>query len=108
MLFSLAWLRNLVLSLLIFCSFTYSREDSLCKLLLVASCQTSDFLFYLVTSSVTYCEPPETLLIQQFDVAYFVKNQSISFNISAASVVRFVITAIISLPDASFLISKQT
>jgi hypothetical protein len=42
----------------------------------------------LFTSSVTYCEPPETLLIQQFDVKYFAKNQSIFFDISAASVVR--------------------
>lgn len=40
----------------------------------------------LFTSSVTYCSPPETLLIQQFDIAYFAKNQSIWFNISAASV----------------------
>jgi hypothetical protein len=40
-----------------------------------------------VTSSVTYCAPPETLLIQQFDLAYFAKNSSILFNISAASVV---------------------
>ncbi|KAG6862201.1 hypothetical protein C0995_002131 [Termitomyces sp. Mi166 len=39
-----------------------------------------------VTSSVTYCEPPESLLIQQFDIAYFAKNESVSFNISAASV----------------------
>lgn len=42
---------------------------------------------FLVTSSVTYCAPPETLLIQQFDVAYIAKNNSILFNISAASVV---------------------
>jgi len=41
----------------------------------------------LVTSSVSYCKPPETLLIQQFYVAYFAANSSISFNISAASVV---------------------
>lgn len=41
----------------------------------------------LVTSSVTYCEPPETLFIEQFDLTYFAKNTSISFNISAASVV---------------------
>ncbi|KAJ7502727.1 hypothetical protein B0H11DRAFT_2187957 [Mycena galericulata] len=40
----------------------------------------------LFTSSVTYCEPPETLLIQQFDVKYFNANQSIFFDISAASV----------------------
>ncbi|KAJ7096428.1 hypothetical protein C8R44DRAFT_813013 [Mycena epipterygia] len=40
----------------------------------------------LFTSSVTYCEPPETLLIQQFDVKYFAQNQSIFFDISAESV----------------------
>ncbi|KIL65850.1 hypothetical protein M378DRAFT_104287 [Amanita muscaria Koide BX008] len=40
----------------------------------------------LFTSSVTYCNPPETLLIQQLDVIYFASNQSVSFNISAASV----------------------
>ncbi|TFK82657.1 TRP-domain-containing protein [Polyporus arcularius HHB13444] len=40
----------------------------------------------LFTSSVTYCEPPESLLIEQFDIAYYDKNQSIVFNISAASV----------------------
>ena len=40
-----------------------------------------------VTSSVTYCEPPETLLIQQLDVVYFASNESVFFNISAASVV---------------------
>jgi hypothetical protein len=41
---------------------------------------------YLVTSSVTYCSPPETLLIQRFDVQYFAANESISFDISAESV----------------------
>ncbi|CDO76011.1 hypothetical protein BN946_scf184665.g3 [Trametes cinnabarina] len=41
----------------------------------------------LFTSSVTYCAPPESLLIQQFDIAYYAKNQSIVFNVSAASVV---------------------
>ncbi|KAJ3974311.1 hypothetical protein EV361DRAFT_657348 [Lentinula raphanica] len=40
----------------------------------------------LFTSSVTYCAPPETLLIQQFDVQYFAANNSVSFNISAESV----------------------
>ncbi|KAH7913891.1 hypothetical protein BJ138DRAFT_1058085 [Hygrophoropsis aurantiaca] len=40
----------------------------------------------LFTSSVTYCAQPQTLLIQQFDLAYFAKNSSIWFNISAASV----------------------
>lgn len=42
-----------------------------------------------VTSSVSYCEPPETLLVQQLDVVYFASNQSVFFNISAASVVSF-------------------
>ncbi|KIY74293.1 TRP-domain-containing protein [Cylindrobasidium torrendii FP15055 ss-10] len=42
----------------------------------------------LFTSSVTYCEPPESLLVQQFDVTYFSSNQSIFFNVSAASVVQ--------------------
>ncbi|EGN99900.1 hypothetical protein SERLA73DRAFT_180185, partial [Serpula lacrymans var. lacrymans S7.3] len=40
----------------------------------------------LFTSSVSYCSPPYTLLVEQFDVAYFAANQSIWFNISAASV----------------------
>ncbi|KAG9220794.1 hypothetical protein CCMSSC00406_0002606 [Pleurotus cornucopiae] len=49
---------------------------------LLSSCREQQ----LFTSSVTYCEPPETLLIQQFYVAYFPSNHSLSFNISAASV----------------------
>ncbi|KDR75069.1 hypothetical protein GALMADRAFT_140619 [Galerina marginata CBS 339.88] len=40
----------------------------------------------LFTSSVTYCNPPETLLIQRFELAYFPANTSVSFNVSAASV----------------------
>ncbi|OCB92087.1 TRP-domain-containing protein [Sanghuangporus baumii] len=40
----------------------------------------------LFTSSVSYCEPPQLILVQQFDVMYFVKNESVFFNISAASV----------------------
>ncbi|KAJ7045407.1 hypothetical protein C8F04DRAFT_1064684 [Mycena alexandri] len=40
----------------------------------------------LFTSSVTYCEPPDTLLIQQFDLKYFAQNQSITFDIAAESV----------------------
>ncbi|KAF9071092.1 hypothetical protein BDP27DRAFT_1419378 [Rhodocollybia butyracea] len=40
----------------------------------------------LFTSSVTYCSPPETLLVQQFEVQYLASNQSLSFNISAESV----------------------
>lgn len=63
----LARLRVIIFSFLLL-SFAYSREDS------------------FFTSSVTYCQPPETLLIQQFDLAYIASNQSIFFNISAASV----------------------
>ncbi|THH04771.1 hypothetical protein EW145_g5276 [Phellinidium pouzarii] len=40
----------------------------------------------LFTSSVSYCEPPELVLVQQFDIIYFAANQSIFFNVSAASV----------------------
>ncbi|KAI5117513.1 hypothetical protein M0805_000520 [Coniferiporia weirii] len=40
----------------------------------------------LFTSSVSYCEPPELVLVQQFDIVYFAANQSIFFNVSAASV----------------------
>ncbi|KAI0312573.1 hypothetical protein OF83DRAFT_1066962 [Amylostereum chailletii] len=40
----------------------------------------------LFTSSVSYCAPPENILVQQFDVAYFPSNNSVVFNISAASV----------------------
>nr|GAT57611.1 predicted protein [Mycena chlorophos] len=43
----------------------------------------SDLLF---TSSVTFCQPPEFLLIEDFNLIYFNNNQSIFFNISAASV----------------------
>lgn len=64
----IARLRFLAPLLLAFPSLAAARDDS------------------LFTSSVTYCSPPETLLIQQFDIAYFAKNQSIWFNISAASV----------------------
>ncbi|KAJ3508700.1 hypothetical protein NLJ89_g5609 [Agrocybe chaxingu] len=67
----LAWPRALAISLLSLLTFTpYSnaREES------------------LFTSSVTYCNPPETLLIQRFEIAYFPSNASVSFNVSAASV----------------------
>ncbi|KAF8510575.1 hypothetical protein BU17DRAFT_70012 [Hysterangium stoloniferum] len=40
----------------------------------------------LFTSSVTYCSPPEAILIQEFSIIYFAANESVSFNISAASV----------------------
>ncbi|THH28651.1 hypothetical protein EUX98_g5535 [Antrodiella citrinella] len=65
---SVARLRLSIASALLLLSFTKAHENS------------------LFTSSVSYCSPPETLLIQQFDVAYIKKNASINFNISAASV----------------------
>ncbi|KAH9484998.1 TRP-like ion channel pkd2 [Psilocybe cubensis] len=66
----LAWPR--VFAFLIFIltliPYAYSQEES------------------IFTSSVTYCNPPETLLIQRFELAYFPGNRSVSFNVSAASV----------------------
>lgn len=67
MFFSLAWLRAF---------FAFS-------LLVLANAQHEDSIF---TSSVTYCNPPESLLISRFEVAYFPHNQSVAFNLSAASV----------------------
>ncbi|KAH8116648.1 TRP-domain-containing protein [Phellopilus nigrolimitatus] len=40
----------------------------------------------LFTSSVSYCAPPELVLVEKFDIVYFAANQSIFFNVSAASV----------------------
>ncbi|KIJ39452.1 hypothetical protein M422DRAFT_32703 [Sphaerobolus stellatus SS14] len=40
----------------------------------------------LFTSSITYCSPPEAILIQEFTISYIALNNSVSFNISAASV----------------------
>ncbi|KAH9942245.1 TRP-domain-containing protein [Epithele typhae] len=40
----------------------------------------------LFTSSVTYCAPPESLLVERFDLAYFQANESVVFNIVVASV----------------------
>lgn len=61
-----------------------------------------------VTSSVTYCSEPDALLIQQFDVAYFQKNSSIWFNISAASVVSTVVNSFPGFnPTPFFFIGTQ-
>ncbi|KAJ2911347.1 hypothetical protein MD484_g9067, partial [Candolleomyces efflorescens] len=66
---SLAWSRATFVFLLFSLSSSgHAREDS------------------VFTSSVTYCNPPDTLLISRFEVAYFSHNQSVSFNVSAASV----------------------
>ncbi|PFH49776.1 hypothetical protein AMATHDRAFT_62533 [Amanita thiersii Skay4041] len=64
----LARLRAFLLFLLLLAGPAFSRDE------------------VIFASSVTYCDPPETLLIQQFEVTYFARNQSVTFNISAASV----------------------
>ncbi|ESK92979.1 integral to membrane protein [Moniliophthora roreri MCA 2997] len=66
---SLARLRVVLFTTFLFAFFASAREDK------------------LFTSSVTYCRPPESLLVQQFDVTYFAKNHSVSFNITAATVI---------------------
>ncbi|KAG1732198.1 uncharacterized protein EDB91DRAFT_1152135 [Suillus paluster] len=63
-----------------------ARLRYLAPLLLTFSASTAAKDDSLFTSSVTYCSPPETLLIQQFDIVYFAQNESIWFNISAASI----------------------
>ncbi|GJE95462.1 TRP-domain-containing protein [Phanerochaete sordida] len=40
----------------------------------------------LFTSTVSYCSPPESLLVEQLDIVYFQSNATVSFNVSAASV----------------------
>ncbi|KAI0766551.1 hypothetical protein BC629DRAFT_1293026 [Irpex lacteus] len=40
----------------------------------------------LFTSSVSYCSPPESILIQQFDISYFPQNRSVAYNVSLESV----------------------
>ncbi|KAF8274400.1 hypothetical protein EI94DRAFT_1775795 [Lactarius quietus] len=72
MFFSVARLRLVALSLFAF------------ALPLVLPTRTS--FVRSLTSSVSYCAPPENLLVEQFDVAYFPSNNSLVFNISAASV----------------------
>ncbi|KAH9935453.1 uncharacterized protein B0H18DRAFT_975758 [Fomitopsis serialis] len=70
MFFPVARLRlTLVSALLLFSSFpAHTKEPS------------------VITSSVSYCSDPQEILVEQFDIAYFPTNNSISFNVSAASV----------------------
>ncbi|OBZ68112.1 putative flavin carrier protein 3 [Grifola frondosa] len=76
MFFSVARLRPLLPSfLLLLLPFAHAHQDS------------------IFTSSVSYCAPPESILIEQFDVAYFPANSSIVFNVSAASVSHINVTA---------------
>jgi len=88
--FFVARLRPVLPAFLLLLPFVNAKDESLCECLYTVSCCIPLTIFLNpVTSSVTYCAPPETLLIQQFDLAYFAKNSSILFNISAASVVSF-------------------
>ena len=65
-----------------------SRTIIMCVLLLPGSRALKIYVDpFPVTSSVSYCAPPESLLVQQFDIAYVQKNSSVSFNVSIASVV---------------------
>ncbi|KAI0789157.1 hypothetical protein C8Q75DRAFT_175178 [Abortiporus biennis] len=60
------------------------RLPFLASLLFSAGCEARDKIIF--ASSVSYCSPPEVLLVQQFDIAFFPTNSSVSFNVSAASV----------------------
>jgi hypothetical protein len=89
---------RLVLAALAFFPIVNAKDESLCEGHGRNLFASTHYVPTAVTSSVTYCAPPETLLIQQFDLAYFAKNSSILFNISAASVVSwFQFTATIPL-----------
>lgn len=69
MFFSVARLRlSIASALIVFSSLSRAHQD------------------VLFTSSVSYCAPPEEILVQQLDLIYFKANNSISFNVSAASV----------------------
>ncbi|KAH9839554.1 TRP-domain-containing protein [Rhodofomes roseus] len=69
MFFPVARLRlSLVSALLLFSSLSRAHERT------------------LFTSSVSYCSDPQEILVEQFNIAYFPSNNSISFNVSAASV----------------------
>ncbi|KAI0690102.1 hypothetical protein BC835DRAFT_201161 [Cytidiella melzeri] len=69
-----------------FMFFSVARSRLFIASLLALSHVADAHLNTLFTSSVSYCAPPESILIQQFDVAYFEYNRSVVFNISAASV----------------------
>jgi len=87
---SLAWPRVFYFTLILSCLTrnSYAREESLCEYS-PAGFKAPLTDVFPVTSSVSYCNPPETLLIQRFEVAYFPSNTSVSFNVSVSSVVRF-------------------
>lgn len=47
--------------------------------------QARDEILY--TSSITYCAPPDVLLVQEFDIEYFNNNASVGFALSATNTV---------------------
>ncbi|KAI0917088.1 hypothetical protein AcW1_007625 [Taiwanofungus camphoratus] len=55
-----------------------------CIVLLSASTRASEEVLF--TSSVSYCSPPEEILVDQFYAKYYRQNNTVSWNISAASV----------------------
>ncbi|KZT72050.1 TRP-domain-containing protein [Daedalea quercina L-15889] len=59
---------------------------SIVSALLFFSSLTSAHERTLFTSSVSYCSDPQEILVEQFDIAYFPNNNSVSFNVTAASV----------------------
>lgn len=85
----LAWPRTLlaIIYAAVFPNVVHAKIDSLCEWCLSQVINVIPDDYYSVTSSVTYCTPPEAILIQEFTIAYFAANQSVTFNISAASVV---------------------
>ncbi|KZT11047.1 TRP-domain-containing protein [Laetiporus sulphureus 93-53] len=68
MFFSVARLRHTLLSSLLFSAFTYAHER------------------VIYTSSVSYCSQPQEILVEQLYIEYYPANNSIFFNVSAASV----------------------
>ena len=99
----LAWSRAFALALLLTSTPSYARQESLCQSLL--SLRLSKAHITLVASSVTYCQPPETLLVQQFQIEYFPQNSSVVFNVSISSVVRLTFLSPQVYPH--FLFSRQ-
>jgi hypothetical protein len=90
MFFTVARLRLAVAAALAVLPVANAHIESICELSSLCSSpqQPSPLTQYTVASSVSYCAPPESLLVEQFDIRYFPFNNSVAFNVSAASVVR--------------------
>jgi hypothetical protein len=95
-----AWMRrSLLVFVALFPAAAVALEDSLCQssAAIHRTRPAHHMLLPTVTSSVSYCQPPTTVLIEQFDIAYFASNASVSFNISAATEQAMNISANIQL-----------